>query len=123
MGWFSNSPSHAKSDPRDSQPSAVPAGADTATAEEPARGGSGKVRWWERDKQVIEWVRRHPSTIQQVADLFFDGNYKQAAHCLARLRRKGKIPHLTVIPRDTDGRPQYQYAGWMVGYAAVHEYY
>ena len=71
---------------------------------------------------MIAWLRSHPSTIRQISDKFFEGRYKAASHCLARLRKKGRIPYLSIVPREADGRPQFQYSGWQVGNKGLHEF-
>lgn len=56
--------------------------------------------------------------------MHFQGRYHASARTLRRLRKRKRrrIPYLSILVRDRDGRPQYQYAGFDVGNADEHEY-
>src|SRR5438105_15401616 len=86
-------------------PAAIPVAEIADETKTPKSRRTGKqVRWWETRKLVIEFIRRRPATIQEIADKFFGGNYKRAAYCLKRCRDMRKLYHTTMRLKEY-GRP------------------
>jgi hypothetical protein len=107
---------------RRSQPNGHPDPAQTKTK------GRRNLTWWDRNEEVAQWVRIHPSTIDLLHDRFaapMPGNEteperelrlakakKRAYHSLRTLSRQGRIKYHWSIKVRAQGRPIDVFCGW-----------
>lgn len=75
----------------------------------PAQAGT-RIDWRDRDRELLDRLRIHPCTIQEVLDIF--PSYDTALQRLRKLRKRGKVRLVGRVQLKETGRPRDVYCGW-----------